>query len=140
MNSKAPRKLSDAEIEALRAAVLERAKHMSEDDLKRLLESESTAENKAAQLKNKMPGFVKQVKVGFSMVRDYWKGDYRNVPWWSISAVEAGLLYFVTPTDLLPDFMPLIGYIDDAAVLAAIMQSIRQDLRNYCDEKGIKLD
>lgn len=135
-----PRKLSDAEIEALRAAVLERAKHMSEDDLKRLLASETVAERKASQIKDRLPGLVGQVKLGFSMVRDYWKGDYRNIPWWSIASVGAGLLYFVTPADLLPDFIPLLGYVDDAAVLAAVMQGIKQDVRAYCDAKGIRLD
>lgn len=139
-DSEAPRKLSDAEIDALRHAVLERAKHMSEDDLKGLLANQTEAEAKADTLQDKLPGFVKQVKLGFSMVRDYWKGDYRAVPWWSIASVAAGLAYFVAPVDLIPDFIPLIGYLDDAAVLAAVMQGIRQDLRTYCEAKGIRLD
>lgn len=139
-DSKAPRKLSDAEIEALRKAVLESAKHMSEDDLKGLLANQADAEQKASTLRDKLPGFVKQVTIGFSMVRDYWKGDYRNVPWWSIASVAAGLAYFVAPIDLIPDFIPLIGYLDDAAVLAAVMQGIKQDLRIYCEAKGIRLD
>jgi uncharacterized membrane protein YkvA (DUF1232 family) len=139
-DSKAPRTLSDAEIEALRTAVLERAEHMSEGDLKGLLDNQADAEQRANALQDKLPGFVKQVTVGFSMVRDYWKGDYRNVPWWSMASVAAGLAYFVAPIDLIPDFIPLIGYLDDAAVLAAVMQGIKQDLRIYCEAKGIRLD
>ena len=33
--------------------------------------------------------------------------------------ILAGLAYFVTPTDLIPDWVPGLGFTDDAAVLAA---------------------
>jgi len=140
MASDSPRKLSDAEIEALRAMVLDRAKNMSEDDLRRLLASEAVADKKVTELKDRLPGLARQVKLGFSMVRDYWKGDYRSIPWWSIASLGAGLVYFATPTDLLPDFIPLLGYLDDAAVLTAVMQGIKQDVRAYCEAKGIRLN
>jgi uncharacterized membrane protein YkvA (DUF1232 family) len=134
------KKLSEAELEQLRAAVLERAKHMSEEDLRVLLADEPRAERKAEALRSRLPGMVRHVHIGFSLVRDYFRGDYRKLPWWSIASVAAALGYFVTPTDLMPDFLPFIGYVDDAAVLAAVMQSIKQDLKRYCEAKGIKLD
>jgi len=31
--------------------------------------------------------------------------------------VALALLYFIKPVDLIPDFIPLIGYIDDMAIL-----------------------
>ncbi|MDB5443885.1 MAG: hypothetical protein JWP73_2261, partial [Phenylobacterium sp.] len=33
----------------------------------------------------------------------------------------ASLDYFVLPTDAIPDFIPIIGYTDDAAVFAALL-------------------
>ena len=131
--------LSDAELEKLRAYVADRAQHMSEDDLRKVLASESKAEGKIAGLGSSLPALVRQVRVGYSMVRDYVKGDYRKIPWWSVASVAAALGYFITPTDLMPDVLPLIGYLDDATVLAAVMAAIREDLKRYAEAKGIAL-
>lgn len=37
----------------------------------------------------------------------------------------AALAYFVMPLDTLPDFLPLLGFTDDAAVLAAAIHTVR---------------
>lgn len=37
----------------------------------------------------------------------------------------AALLYFVVPTDIVPDFLAIIGFTDDVAVLAAAIAAIR---------------
>ncbi len=124
----------------MRALVAERAKHMSEDDLKALLRQERLAEQKVASLARHLPGMVRQVKLGFAMVRDYARGDYRKIPWWSIASVGAALGYFILPTDMIPDFIPLVGYLDDAAVLAAVMSGIREDMKRYCEARGLTLE
>jgi uncharacterized membrane protein YkvA (DUF1232 family) len=133
------RPLSEAELEKLRAYVVDRAQHMSEDELKDILASEPKAERKMARLGNSLPALVKQVRVGFAMVRDYAKGDYRKVPWWSVASVAAALGYFLAPTDLIPDLLPIIGYLDDATVLAAVMTAIREDLKRYAEARGIEI-
>ena len=40
------------------------------------------------------------------------------------AALLAALAYFVLPTDVIPDFLPGLGYTDDAAVLAAALQLV----------------
>jgi uncharacterized membrane protein YkvA (DUF1232 family) len=37
----------------------------------------------------------------------------------------------LNPLDLIPDFLPLVGQIDDAAVIAACLLMVRQDLHRY---------
>ena len=42
-----------------------------------------------------------------------------------VKAVLLGALaYFVLPTDVIPDYLPVIGYTDDAAVLAAAVKLV----------------
>ena len=41
----------------------------------------------------------------------------------------AGLAYFVLPTDALPDFLPMLGYTDDAAVFAALLSVVGRNLK-----------
>jgi uncharacterized membrane protein YkvA (DUF1232 family) len=38
---------------------------------------------------------------------------------------------------LTPDFIPVIGYIDDAAVLTAIFKSLATDIKKYRIYKGL---
>jgi len=53
-----------------------------------------------------------------SLVKDYWSGDYREIPYSSIAAVVFALIYVLSPIDLIPDFIPVLGLMDDAAVVA----------------------
>jgi len=61
-----------------------------------------------------------------------WKrGSYRGLSMRTIVSLAAALLYIVSPIDLMPDFIPGIGLIDDAAVLALLLHSITQDLAAF---------
>jgi len=132
--------LSEEEIAKLRALVRERASHMSEDDLRALLDKEQKAEKRLSSLGASLPGLVTNVRLGFGLVKDYVQGNYRKLPFWSVASVAAALGYFLAPTDLIPDFIPGLGYLDDAAVLALVLSGIREDLRKYAEAKGIRLE
>lgn len=60
------------------------------------------------------------------------RGEY-HVPWKTVVFVTAGLLYFVTPADLIPDFILGTGFLDDAVVVAYVMKAIRDDLARFED-------
>ena len=69
------------------------------------------------------------VRLGSAITR----GQYRQLPWKSLLFLAAGLLYFVTPADLIPDFILGTGFLDDAVVVAYIMKAIRDDLARFED-------
>ncbi len=66
-----------------------------------------------------------------AMVKDYASGKYREVPEKSILAATVALLYILNPLDLIPDLMPGLGLIDDAAVLTMVVKAIQSDVQNY---------
>lgn len=51
-----------------------------------------------------------------------------RVPLRAKAKVAAGIAYFVTPLDMVPDFLGPPGYLDDVVVAAWILQSIVADL------------
>jgi len=71
------------------------------------------------------------VKLLVTLLRDYVSGAYKQIPLGSIAAVAAAVLYFVSPIDAIPDFIPGIGYLDDAAVLLLCKKMVRGDLEKY---------
>jgi len=56
---------------------------------------------------------------------------YRRLPRRSLIAAVAALLYFLDPLDAIPDFIPLVGFLDDAAVLAWVVSRVRKDLDEF---------
>jgi uncharacterized membrane protein YkvA (DUF1232 family) len=58
----------------------------------------------------------------------YLRREYTTIPWGSIVLVVVAILYFVSPLDLIPDWIPLAGFIDDAAVIAFVLKQINTDL------------
>ena len=53
------------------------------------------------------------------MVKDCWYRNYRRIPFGAAAAAAFTLIYVLNPLDLLPDVLPIVGQLDDAAVVAA---------------------
>jgi len=45
------------------------------------------------------------------------------------AALIGALAYFILPFDIIPDMIPVLGYTDDAAVLAAAFRMVAQHIR-----------
>lgn len=84
--------------------------------------------------------FISDVKLMISLVKDYWNKNYREVPWWTVAAVVTALLYVLSPVDLIPDFIPFFGLLDDAAVVSACLFLVEQDLSRYKSWKDSKAE
>lgn len=62
------------------------------------------------------------------LVVAYARGNYREIPADSLALVVAGLIYVVSPLDLVPDALPVVGYLDDAVVVGWVIKSVREEL------------
>lgn len=45
----------------------------------------------------------------------------RSLPWHSLTSVVAAVVYGVSPIDLIPDVIPLLGWLDDALVAPLLL-------------------
>ncbi len=81
---------------------------------------------------------IMQAKLLYEMLKCYANGEC-SFPWKTVAAIAAVLLYFINPFDIIPDFIPGIGYIDDLAAFAIGFKLIRDDLREYALKKGLDL-
>lgn len=66
-----------------------------------------------------------------ALVKAWVKGDYRNVSTKTIVTAIAALIYFINPLDFIPDWIPLIGLLDEAMILAWITKSIGRELDEF---------
>lgn len=65
------------------------------------------------------------------------RGDYREIPWATVGALTVALGYFLAPIDVLPDFIPFLGFVDDAAVFGLVFLAARRYLARYCASRGL---
>ena len=47
------------------------------------------------------------------------------------AGMKIALAYFVSPIDLIPDFIPILGLIDDSTVIAVVVAQIKSDIDNF---------
>ncbi|MDX1462027.1 MAG: YkvA family protein [Marinirhabdus sp.] len=84
---------------------------------------------------NGLTKYAELSKIMMAMVKDMRAGVYRNIPWFTIATIAVVLLYALNPMDIIPDFIPGVGYIDDIAVLSLGVGWIESDLHRYLDWK-----
>ena len=76
------------------------------------------------------------VKLLVSLVQEYFRGTYKEIPWPTIAATTAALIYVVSPIDLVPDFIPVMGWVDEGAIVGLVLGAIAHDLSLYCEARG----
>ncbi len=103
----------------------------------KVLETLDTAFQKSIDLENdkgEVSSLTEKVKLFILMIRSYVKGEYREVPFQSILLILAGLIYFINPFDLIVDFIPGIGYIDDIGLILWILKSVDEDVLRFKED------
>ena len=111
------------------------AEKMLEDEEK-TKETLINATKKAKEVESSNNIFVifEDVKLLCDIVYDYVKGYYTKVPYRTIIAIAAALLYFFSPIDVIPDFLAVfygVGYLDDVAVILYTIKALHDDLQDY---------
>lgn len=65
------------------------------------------------------------------LIRDYTRAEYRDISETNLITIIAAVLYFVSPFDVIPDWVPVLGHIDDAFVISLALKSVRLDLDTF---------
>lgn len=119
---------------------LEQAMNSNEEEAMAILNDEEAADkliDKALKMCRKLANFpiigdfFAYLPYMCYMVSDYVHGNYKEIPLASIVTCVAAIIYVVSPLDLIPDFIPIAGQIDDAAVVGLALKAIKNDLDSY---------
>lgn len=115
----------------------EEVTYIDEKDVEIIFENEEKIHRKFKK-KGPLKKYIDVVKNLFFMLKDYKNGNYREVPWHTIGSIVLVLLYVLNPLDIIPDFIPGFGFIDDAGVLALALKLIQSDFDNYMAWRQLK--
>jgi uncharacterized membrane protein YkvA (DUF1232 family) len=81
------------------------------------------------------PGFLQRLWADVSdnahLYRAWIKKEYPAAPWKSLLLAVATAVYFINPVDLVPDFLLLVGYVDDVTLMTLLVASMRGDAQRF---------
>ncbi|MHC4532674.1 MAG: YkvA family protein [Planctomycetota bacterium] len=86
---------------------------------------------KANRNKGALTKLLGKLTALFRLAGAWVKGEYTDVSLKTILWVIAAIIYFVNPFDVITDFIPGVGYVDDAAIIFFVINSIRHDLDKF---------
>jgi len=112
--------------------IQEGASKIKESDVKNVINQSGSIINKMSSY-GSISHLIDDVKLLLSMIHAYWNEEYKEIPWWVISAITFTMLYLTNPFDLIPDFIPVIGVIDDALVIMLCLKLIEEELLTFKD-------
>jgi uncharacterized membrane protein YkvA (DUF1232 family) len=65
------------------------------------------------------------------LIKAYVQGTYTKLPVITLVKITAALLYFVMPFDFIPDFLPVVGFADDLAIVVWVGKAIKEELDEF---------
>lgn len=89
---------------------------------------------KASKLLSKMPEdkqSLQYIPIFISVISHYIKGDYRDFSIKSILALLGLIIYYVSPFDIIPDSLPVIGYLDEAFLVEKCLEQVDDELEKF---------
>ena len=75
------------------------------------------------------------MKEAFNYVSDVFSGRYKDYSMTALITLVAGMVYVVSPIDIIPDFIPVVGFTDDITVFLFVLKSVNDELERYRKSK-----
>jgi uncharacterized membrane protein YkvA (DUF1232 family) len=89
-------------------------------------------------------GAIEDVRVSlmtlFRMLKAYANGTYKKIPFKTLLAMVSSVVYFVMPLDVVPDVLLMFGFMDDAALIAWTVKSIKTDIEQFSEWEAQQAD
>lgn len=133
--------LSDEQYEKAKRRFEEDCGNVDQDDVNYAAKKgKSKLDQLDARVTPSLQKLWEDVKTMVQLLQDYISGTYREVPWNIIAAVAAAIIYFASPIDIIPNVIPVAGYLDDAAVIAICLEFVRSYLEKCRSAKATVAD
>lgn len=101
-------------------------KHPAE--LRRIIEEAAMKMHKHT---NAIREIVPDLQIIIRLVKGWLSGEYKNISLKSIAILIGAILYFLNPFDAIPDAIPVVGYLDDAGVIAWVVKTLKDEIEKF---------
>jgi uncharacterized membrane protein YkvA (DUF1232 family) len=75
---------------------------------------------------------IEPISVFIRMIKAHFNGSHKlSVS--TLGLIILGLVYFVSPIDIIPDFLGFFGFADDFSVILAIYAKVKEEVGDFLD-------
>jgi uncharacterized membrane protein YkvA (DUF1232 family) len=89
--------------------------------------SKIQAEGKSTVLQS----ITSKVMVLGKLLKFYATGEYRAIDLKNVVIIITAFVYFLSPLDLVPDFIPMLGFADDIALMTFVFNSVSEEIEKF---------
>lgn len=102
-----------------------------DDDFKDAMNSAREKMHRVKLDRNSFSKLYEKLLVFIRMMSAYLRGDYTQISRKTLLIIGAALLYFINPLDLIPDIIPVTGYVDDLMVVVWVFNRIQDEVNRF---------
>lgn len=128
--SELPKRTIQRALRLFRTLMIESKAYLKDNEKLKCLLNEAITRGKQIGRKN-LSNVWEDLNTVVRLAKAWKSGSYSQVPQKSLVAIVAAILYLVNPLDVIPDFIPGVGYLDDAAILTWVLEMIADDLEGF---------
>ncbi len=81
--------------------------------------------------KDRLKSVKEEIMLMYHFISDVVTGKYKDYNVSSLILIIAALIYLVAPADIVPDFIPLAGLVDDVTIVSWVFNEVRNELEKY---------
>ncbi|MFD2744439.1 MULTISPECIES: YkvA family protein [Sphingobacterium] len=90
------------------------------------------ADNLSAHLKAHTEDFKLMVR----MAKDTLTGKYK-MNTWNMSIIVGTIVYVISPLDAVPDIIPVLGWLDDVAIVSYALSKLQKEIQRYQEQQQL---
>lgn len=80
----------------------------------------------------KVQKFIQPVQIFIRMIKAHFRGDHR-IALSTLGLIVLALVYFLSPIDIIPDFLGVFGFADDLSVILAVYAKVKNEVEQFLE-------
>ena len=93
--------------------------------------------DKADSLSAHLKAHGEDFKLMVSMAKDTLTGKHKMNKW-NMSIIVGTIVYVVSPLDAVPDIIPVLGWLDDVAIVSYALSKLQKEMERYKKEQQLQ--
>jgi uncharacterized membrane protein YkvA (DUF1232 family) len=80
----------------------------------------------------KVKKFIQPVQIFIRMIKAHFRGEHK-IAFSTLGLIVLALVYFLSPVDLIPDFLGVLGFADDLSVVMAVYAKVKDEVEQFLE-------
>ena len=80
----------------------------------------------------KVQKFIQPVQIFIRMIKAHFSGEHK-IAFGTLGLIVLAMVYFLSPVDLIPDFLGFFGFADDLSIVLAVYANVKDEVDGFLE-------